>query len=404
MTDGGKLMGDGCVSPPEQPSEDRLGFVPAGGTWVEPDCNIPAGESLLRQFLQGQRFFERAFGRRCSEFWNPDVFGYNAQLPQLMREAGITRFLTQKLSWNRFTQPEHHTFVWQGLDGSEVLAHFPPADTYNSGATVPELRASARDYKDHAHSRTSMLVFGYGDGGGGPTRAMLETIRRAADLQGIPRTRFATPDELFATLEAEPRARPTVVGELYLEYHRGTYTSQARTKRGNRRCEIALHDAEFLAAATGSDYPRAELERLWRLLLLNQFHDILPGSSIRLVYEDAERDLAEVEEGAEAIAAAALTALGAGVVNTTGFARREVVVQRDGSLGVAEAPPYGFGAFVETTERVTLDGLVLENEHLRAELSPGGDVVSLVERSTGREALAAPGNRLELYDDRPVAF
>jgi alpha-mannosidase len=233
---------------------------------------------------------------------------------------------------------------------------------------------------------------------------MLETIRRAADLQGIPRTRFATPDEFFSELEAESRARPTVVGELYLEYHRGTYTSQARTKRGNRRCEVALHDAEFLAAVAGGEYPRDELGRLWRLLLLNQFHDILPGSSIGLVYEDAERDLAEVEAGAEAIAAAALATLGAGVVNTTGFARREVVARPGGTLCVVEAPPYGIGAAVDATDRVTLDGLVLENEHLRAELSPGGDVVSLVERSSGRETLAAPGNRLELYDDRPVAF
>jgi alpha-mannosidase len=222
---------------------DAGGFVPAGGTWVEPDCNIPSGESLVRQFLQGQRFFERELGRRCTEFWNPDVFGYNGQLPQLMREAGITRFLTQKLSWNRFTKPEHHTFTWQGIDGSEVLAHFPPADTYNAEASVVELRRSARAFKDHRHSRTSLLVFGHGDGGGGPTRAMLETPSRAADLQGIPRTRLATPTEFFDALEAETAEQPTVVGELYFEYHRGTYTSQARTKRGNRRCEQALHDA-----------------------------------------------------------------------------------------------------------------------------------------------------------------
>jgi alpha-mannosidase len=380
------------------------GFVPAGGTWVEPDCNIPSGESLVRQFLHGQRFFERELGRRCTEFWNPDGFGFNGQLPQLMRGAGITRFLTQKLSWNRFTKPEHHTFTWQGVDGSEVLAHFPPADTYNAEASVAELRRSARGFRDHRHSRTSLLVFGHGDGGGGPTRSMLETLARVGDLQGVPRTRLATPAEFFDALEAEPAERPTVVGELYFEYHRGTYTSQARTKRGNRRCEQALHDAEFLSVAAGGDYPRAELGRLWRLLLLEQFHDILPGSSIRLVYEDAERDLAEVEAGAEAICAAALAGVGAGPVNTIGFARREVAVDGDGELCVVEAPPYGFGAVIEPTDRVTLDGLVLENGHLRAELAPDGTVVSLIEKSTGRETLAAPGNRLELYDDRPVAF
>jgi alpha-mannosidase len=203
-------------------------FVPIGGSWVEPDCNLPSGESLVRQFLHGQRYFASRFGRRCTEFWNPDVFGYNGQLPQLMRGAGISRFLTQKLSWNRFTKPEHQTFTWQGIDGSEVLTHFPPADTYNAEATVPELRRSVREYKDHHHSGTSLLVFGYGDGGGGPTREMLETLGRARDLQGLPRTELRAPDQFYASLEAEPRERPVVLGELYFEYHRGTYTSQAR--------------------------------------------------------------------------------------------------------------------------------------------------------------------------------
>ena len=335
---------------------DAGGWVPVGGTWIEPDCNIPSGESLLRQFLHGQRYFEQRFGRRCTEFWNPDVFGYNGQLPQIMREGGVARFLTQKLSWNRFNRPEHHTFVWQGIDGSEVLAHFPPADTYTSEGTVAELRKSARAYKDHEHSRTSMLVYGYGDGGGGPTRAMIETMLRARDLQGLPRTRMAAPAELFEALEAEPGERPTILGELYFEYHRGTYTTQARTKRGNRRAEIALHDAEFLATVAGGDYPRQELDRLWKLLLLQQFHDILPGSSIRLVYEDAERDLAEVEAGADAIAAAALAALGGGPVNTTAFERREVVRETGGraddrgGAAVRSRRPGRERACVETTQ------------------------------------------------------
>ncbi|MBA2475804.1 MAG: alpha-mannosidase, partial [Actinobacteria bacterium] len=206
-------------------------FVPVGGSWVEPDCNLPSGEALLRQFLHGQRFFERELGARCREFWSPDAFGYAGQLPQLLREVGITRFLTQKLSWNRFNRPEHHTFVWQGVDGSEVLGHFPPADTYSSAATVPELLRTAREYADHEHSGTSLLVYGYGDGGGGPTRSMLETLRRTRDLQGLPRTASRTSDEFFQALEAEPGERPVVVGELYFEYHRGTYTSQAETKR-----------------------------------------------------------------------------------------------------------------------------------------------------------------------------
>ncbi|HZS23559.1 MAG TPA: glycoside hydrolase family 38 C-terminal domain-containing protein [Gaiellaceae bacterium] len=370
------------------------GFVPVGGSWVEPDCNLPSGESLVRQFLHGQRFFERELGRRHREFWSPDAFGYCGQLPQILRCVGITRFLTQKLSWNRFTTPEHHTFVWQGDDGSEVLGHFPPADTYNSDATVAELLKAERSYLDHEHSRRSLLVFGHGDGGGGPTKGMLETLRRARSLQGLPRTTQVTAEQFFDALEAEPGERPVVAGELYFEYHRGVYTSQARTKRGNRRCEQALHDAEFLNAARGGEYPRAELDRLWKLLLLQQFHDILPGSSIRAVYEDAERDLAEVEA-----AAAALCGDGTELVNTIGFARRDVVD------GVAyESPPYGSARGVDAEDEVRSDGLTIENAYLRATFGEDGRLLSLVDRTSGREALAAPGNRFELYDDDPVAF
>lgn len=376
-------------------------FVPVGGSWVEPDCNLPSGEALLRHFLYGQRFFERELGSRCTEFWSPDAFGYNGQLPQILRHVGISRFLTQKLSWNRFNRPDHHTFTWQGVDGSEVLGHFPPADTYSSEATVDELSKTAREYLDHEHSGISLLLYGHGDGGGGPTRGMVETLQRAEDLQGLPRTRLATSEQFFAALEAEPGERPVVVGELYFEYHRGVYTTQARTKRLNRRSEQALHDAEFLACLRGGDYPRAELDRLWRLLLLNQFHDILPGSSIRQVHEESERDLAEVVSGAEALVGEGRTPM-----NTLGFPRREVAAGADGELHFVEAPPYAPGTIVAPEGFVSLkhNPLVLENEHLRAELSPDGAVTSLIDKASGREALAAPGNRLELYDDDPVEF
>jgi alpha-mannosidase len=365
-------------------------FVPVGGSWVEPDLNIPSGESLVRQLLQGQRFFEREFGIRCTEFWAPDAFGYAGQLPQLIRGAGMTRFFTQKLSWNRFNRPEEHTFVWQGIDGSELLAHFPPADTYNANVDVDELLKTARGSRSLEHSSTSMLVYGHGDGGGGPTRDMLETLRRARDLQGLPRTRSAAPAEFFEALEAEPYERPVVVGELYFEFHRGVFTSQAFVKRGNRRSEQGLHDAELIAVARGGEYPRAELERLWRLLLLQQFHDILPGSSIGAVYEDAHRDFAELEAGIDAL-------IGDGdvPVNTTCFARRE---------GEWEAAPFAVARRVEPDDEVRVDGLVLENRYLRVELSPEGTVTSVFDKNAGREALAAPGNRLELYDDDPVAF
>jgi alpha-mannosidase len=367
-------------------------FVPTGGSWVEPDLNIPSGESLVRQLLHGQRFFEREFGRRCAEFWAPDAFGYNGQLPQLMRGAGMSRFVTQKLSWNRFNRPENHTFTWQGDDGSEVLVHFPPADNYNSTVDADELVKIAREHKNLEQSTVALLVYGHGDGGGGPTREMLENLRRARDLQGLPRTRTGTPTDFFEALEAEGVERPVVVGELYFEYHRGVYTSQAFVKRGNRRSEQGLRDAEFLAAARGGAYPRAELDRLWKLLLLQQFHDILPGSSIRLVYEDAARDFAELERGI-----GALVGEGDVPVNTTCFARRDVVGDT-----MWAAAPFAAARSVEPDDRVTRDGLTLTNRYLRVELGEDGSVRSVVH--AGREVLAGPGNVFELYDDDPVDF
>jgi alpha-mannosidase len=369
-------------------------FVPVGGSWVEPDLNIPSGEALVRQLLHGQRFFEEEFGERCEEFWAPDAFGYTGQLPQLIRGAGMTRFFTQKLSWNRFNKPDNHTFVWQGDDGSEVLVHFPPADNYNSMADVNELLKTAHEYKNLDHSHTSLLVFGHGDGGGGPTRDMLESLARARDLQGLPRTRIASPTEFFEALEAEPAERPVVVGELYFEYHRGVYTTQAFVKRGNRKSELGLRDAELLATVRGGGYPRAELDRLWKLLLLQQFHDILPGSSITLVYDDARRDFAELERGIGEL-------IGAGrvPVNTTGFARRDVV---DGEAW--EAEPFAVATRAEPGDEVHVDGLTLENAHLRVTLGEDGRVESVLHKATGREVLTAPGNRFELFDDRPADF
>jgi alpha-mannosidase len=391
-------------------------FVPVGGTWVEPDCNIPSGEAMARQFLHGQRLFQQEFGITCREFWNPDVFGYNGQLPQLMRLSGITRFLTQKLSWNRFNKPHHHTFNWQGIDGSDVLAHFPPADTYNAMANVVELRRNAREYKDHDRSRHSLLLFGFGDGGGGPTKEMIEMLQRAKDVQGVPRTNMRSSDDFFTLLEKDCTDRATIIGELYFEYHRGTYTTQAATKRNNRKNEFLLHDVEFLASCAQRSakalYPAGELDRLWKLLLLNQFHDILPGSSITAVYQDTSKDHAEIAASAGKLRDQALASLVPAQgnqqtfapVNTIGFERREVSVQPDGALAFVEAPAYGIGKTIPPPDRVTSQktsagNVVLENAQLKAELNPQGRLVSLIEKQTGRETMAGPGNLFQLYDD-----
>jgi alpha-mannosidase len=393
-------------------------WIPIGGSWIEPDCNLPWGESICRQFLYGQRYFERTFGKRSTVFWNPDVFGYDGQLPQLMRSAGMSRFLTQKLSWNKFTTPPHHSFHWRGIDGSTVLTHFPPADTYNGSAQVAELRYHAANYKDADRSAEAIYLFGYGDGGGGADETMIETLRRTRDLQAVPRIEIRTADEFFDRLAQSAENFATIEGELYLEYHRGTYTTQSEVKRLNRACEAGLQALEYLAAlagASGQPAPSAEeIESLWRTLLVNQFHDIIPGSSIRAVYERAEVDLAAVDEEAKRRAQALLATLCDAdgstwtPVNTLGVGRAEVASDPDGGLHYVVAPPFAAGEASATDERLTVssdaDGFVLSNSHLAARVDRSGLVRSLIHLSTGRESLAAPGARFVLLDDRPLDF
>ncbi|RLE25495.1 MAG: alpha-mannosidase, partial [Actinobacteria bacterium] len=270
-------------------------WIPVGGMWVEADMNLPSGESLVRQIVFGQRYFEKTFGQRCSEVWIPDVFGYPAGLPQVFAAGGMDRFVTQKLSWNKQNKFPHSTFWWEGLDGTRVLTHFPPVDTYNAEITPAEVAFAARNFRDHGWSSSSLMPFGHGDGGGGPTREMLERARRLASVDGRSTVEIGTPDAMFTRVELEAESGapvPVWRGELYFETHRGTLTSQLRTKVGNRRCERLLVEAELWSATLGR---AAEIDDLWKAVLTQQFHDILPGSSIAWVHEDAEATFAEVE-------------------------------------------------------------------------------------------------------------
>src|SRR3984893_5630217 len=248
-------------------------WEPVGAMWVEADCNLPSGESLVRQLLHGKRFFMQEFGHETKILWLPDVFGYPGNLPQLIAEAGCDFFLTQKLSWNDTNKPEHHTFMWQGIDGSRLFTHLPPADTYNGSFTPEAVERSIRNFKDAGRSNRSLYLFGWGDGGGGPQPEMIESAHRL----GVEIGRAA---DFFESASAEAHDLTTWVGELYFERLRGTYTSQSRTKRLNRLAPQALRDAEMWSVAAGGEHPTSELETLWKTLLLNQFHDILPGSSI----------------------------------------------------------------------------------------------------------------------------
>ena len=272
-------------------------WEPVGGMWVEADANVPSGESLVRQFLYGKSFFLEEFGVETREMWIPDVFGYCAALPQIAREAGVTALITQKMSWNDTNIFPHSTFWWEGHDGSRILAHFPPAETYNGDFSVAELARSEDNFKDHERSDRSLYPFGYGDGGGGPTARMLEQARRVADLEGLPRVEVGAVSDFLSRLEPASAGLATWVGELYLEAHRGTLTTHADVKWANRRGEEALRAAEMWSVAAGIDR-RRELDPAWKSLLFNQFHDILPGSSIHWVYEDAACDHREVLDSA----------------------------------------------------------------------------------------------------------
>jgi alpha-mannosidase len=393
-------------------------WEPVGGMWVEPDTNVPSGESLVRQVVLGKRFFLDELGVESHELWIPDVFGYSAALPQIARQAGVTALITQKLSWNNMNRFPHSTFWWEGLDGSRILTHFPPADTYNGVWSVRELAGSIERFVDHGRSDRSLYPFGFGDGGGGPTREMLEYARRMGDLDGLPRAEIGNVGEFVDAVAAEDGdALDTWVGELYFELHRGTYTTQAATKLGNRRGEEALREAELwstAACATAGEwasYPAAELQRAWELLLLNQFHDIIPGSSIHWVYEDARRDHAEVLRIAGAAIARAQSALATGigttVFNPSGRDRTEVVDVPGRGLAMATAPACGWGPLREVEVEavpVTIGEGVLENEHLRVRWDADGLLTSVWDTHAAREVLAGRGNLFQVHEDNPVNY
>lgn len=299
-----------------------------GSMWVEPDCNLSSGESLVRQILHGKNFFLDEFGIETHDLWLPDVFGYAASLPQILKRARIDYFMTQKMSWNQVNKFPHHTFIWQGIDGTRLFTHFLPSDTPNGDMSPKELMHSSRNFRDHDRSAHSLYLFGHGDGGGGPTAEMIENARRLANVEGMPSVKIEPAREFFRQAEAQAFDLAVWVGELYLELHRGTYTTQAQTKRSNRKAEFALRDAEFLSVVSPAGlnaYPLETLDRLWKTVLLNQFHDIIPGSSIAEVYRDSAADYAAVSESTSALIAAATETLAA-AINTRGVKRPVMVI------------------------------------------------------------------------------
>lgn len=388
-------------------------FIPVGGMWVESDTNMPGSEALARQFVHGKRFFLEEFGIETEEVWLPDTFGYSAALPQLVKLAGAKWFLTQKISWSQTNKFPHHTFWWEGLDGTRVFTHFPPIDTYNAQLSGKELAHAVRNFQEKGGASRSLAPTGWGDGGGGTTREMLARARRLADLEGSAKVVFEKPSAFFEKAHREYPHAPVWVGELYLELHRATLTSQAKTKQGNRRSEHLLREAELWAATaavrSGFRYPYQELDRLWKTVLLLQFHDILPGSSIAWVHREAEARYARVAEELERIVSAAQAALAGDTSAGTTVVFNAAPHPRDGVPAGGAAPVASGSAEVParpalmSAEPAGGGGFVLDNGLLRVRVDGRGLLVSVYDIAADRETVA-PGRAaglLQLHPDFP---
>lgn len=437
-----------------------------GGTWVEPDCNAIGAESLARQFLLGRTFFRKHFGDVDTPLlWLPDTFGYSWALPQLIKLAGMKYFITHKMSWNQYNQMPNQILWWQGLDGTRVLTHFlttrdnweylPHATTYNGDLSAKQALGTWQNFHQKETHNELITAYGYGDGGGGPTREMLENIQALESHPGMPRVRTGTVREFMERIETEiSDDLPVWNGEFYLEYHRGTFTSQGKNKRNNRKSEFLLHDAEFLAAwaaaSAGYVYPQDNLNLAWELVCLNQFHDILPGSSIGEVYIDSDEDYRKIFALGETVREAALQALAttlpaqtsAVAVNPTSYGGRRVgllaeslsdgqqlVDVRSGEKLLSQAVsggtlielpntlPYSLvplriesGAISPQEGLLTIvhnpQGASLENDLLRVEFNEVGNITRIYDKEARREVLASEeqGNVLLAFEDRPMNF
>lgn len=449
-----------------------------GAAWVEPDCNLSSGESLIRHILYGQRFFREELGAEPSQvLWLPDVFGYSAAMPQILKKSGLPYFMTTKIAWNEYNQFPYDTFTWRGIDGSEVLAylittkdyqkqpkslHDPFNTTYNGRQNACQIMGTWQRYQNKELSRDVLTCYGYGDGGGGPTEGMLEESKRMAfGVASCPKTKQTFVKDFFHILEEkmDRRCLPSWSGELYLEFHRGTYTSMAKNKWYNRKSEFLCQDAEFYSVMAGNmgtdfSYPKEEMEKNWKLLLLNQFHDILPGSSIKEVYEDSKEQYEEilasgkklVNRAKEEILGAAGIELGGDslvVWNTLSFPRTGVLeMEREACLSgvptqktaegsylylIENTPSKGYEVCVKGEKRET-DGktecgkqdTVLEVKQVNEDgalkmistpfyeisFDSSGEMTRIYDRREGRELLkeGETGNRLRIYEDRPLEY
>jgi len=446
-----------------------------GGMWVEADCNLSSGESLVRQFLHGKRFIKEEFDQDWNILWLPDVFGYSWALPQIIKKSGLKYFMTTKISWSQFNRPEYDTFKWKGIDGTEVLTHFittpevnnnEPFYTYNGLLNPEAVKGSWDNYRQKEINDELLIAYGWGDGGGGPTREMLEAGKNMQQIPGLPEIKFGGAEDYFSRLDKRLKGNknlPVWDGELYLEYHRGTYSSQAEIKKNNRFAEILLHDTElfsFLAAeAAEQEYPAQKLRENWEILLKNQFHDILPGSSIKEVYQDSAAEFKEIFESTEDILNSSLEKIAAQIegqqkklvifnslpwqrsgfidfegrkimvddIPASGYKAYNILESREGLLLEAEAAAQREADFKQSQInyliarsksevpgsaarknllKLEAAGSQIENRYYRIKLNEKGQIISIYDRQFQREIIpeGKKANLLQAFEDRPLRF
>ena len=431
-----------------------------GGMWVEPDCNLPSGESLVRQFLFGKRYFKKEFGIDSKIMWIPDAFGFCYSLPQIMLKSGIKYFMTTKLSWSQFIKIPYDTFWWQGVDGSRILTHFITTpdprgwNDYSVDLSADNLNNCWENYRQKQQNDNVLMSYGWGDGGGGPVPEMMENSRRLKAIQCLPQQKNTTVREFFNVLEENAGNFPVWNEELYLQFHRGCYTSQAAVKRANRKAELLLRQIELFSAINllnGAEYPQEEINNLWELVLLNQFHDILPGSSIPQVYKDCDADYNQIfSKGQEILQKAqqdivrlkaghvsdktVLTAFNSLCWERAAIVRCPMFESQDEDFHITDTSgnslPVQFDKYANTfyfytsslpamgiqsfyikngTKKDTLSSLkisqhLMENRFFEIQLDNCGNITSIFDKRINRQVLQTgkSGNVFQLFEDRPA--
>lgn len=383
-----------------------------GGMWVECDTNLTSGESLIRQNIYGKRYWKEKFGKDMNFCWLPDVFGFSGNLPQILKKCGMDYFLTIKLSWNEHNKFPYKSFVWEGIDGSNVLVHMPPEDNYNGLASPISNTIALKNYPEKDKVNVFSTLYGIGDGGGGPSTGHIEMMVRQKDTKGLPHMILAPAQKTFEALEKFRDKLTTVKGELYLEKHQGTYTSQSNNKYFNRRIEFKLHNVEYLsvmAAKLGCPYPKEALDRIWKEVLLYQFHDIIPGSSVARVYDETteryNKLLAELGELEEKALSYFATGKHPSAVNCTSFQQRELI-KKDDVLYEAIVPAYGAAELVPYVDKGVMkaDADSLESDCFVVKFDDRGNITSLFAKNLNKEFSGDYLNKLNVYKDKRMHY